>query len=514
MLIHVFILIFLMHKLNKKLNVSLKVFELLRLVRKDEWKDFEKFVSSPYFNKGRNYLPLLRVLKDHHPEFDSERLTKEFLYCAVYPGRKFNQAVINTVLSGLSRLCEEFLLYCNFTEKKQADIRLLREYAGRGYDAKAKLLSVKIEKQIRKSPENSLSFFENLDRIDALQSYYAMVYEKERRSATLNTGLRNVIYFMMMQSFIFEKEILLYNQRYADEEFRSTLAGRLLSEIDFRRLLDLIMKEDENAYRVLSIYGLLIDQLKDISNDDKFYEIRSMLEQIKGSLERESVNKIRLNLVSVCNMKNNIGKGEFMNESYSIMKELVRDSFYDRLENSTHFPPSHFRNIVKAGIGLGDTDWVEEFVRNNAHKLEHSQIEPLKHFSLAKIAFARREFDRSLEHLARTRTDNLVFRLDIRKLTAMIYFETRSFSSLVSLLNAYSQLVAKKGKNNESILLRHRNFIRYLKKLESLAGRKGQKDELELLRDSVEHDNVSDKNWLLEKIRDQLTPRKSEKIRR
>ena len=479
---------------------SLKIFRLLSIISKEEWKDLEKFVCSPYFNKGRNFQPLLRILKEHHPDFDSPKLTKKFIYGKLYRGKSYNESVINTVFSGLGMLCEEYLLQVNFRENQQREIRLLKEYSKRGYELKAKGLCRSIEIEIADSPVSSKRFFENLDRIDAVQSHYAMNYDKEKRAGALNSGIKNLICFMMIQSFIFEKEIMLYGGRYTDSDFRNTLSGKLLSSIDFEKLLGIIEKEKDDSFVILKLYHLLVKQLSQIDDDGIFYEIKNILNQYRDILDDESVKKLFLNLVSICNMKNNIGKKEFMKEGYQIMKELSDTGFYDKLEESTHFPPSHFRNIVKAGIALDDLQWVEKFVRDNAHKLEHSQISALQNYSLAKIEFARRNFDRALEHLGKTDTENFIFKLDIRKLTAMIYYETDSFINLHSLLNAYFQIVTRKGKTNESILLRHKSFIKYLRKIEAL--KNGSKDlfALRSLQQSLKADNVSEKVWLSEKI--------------
>ena len=478
----------------------MKLFNLLGLIKKTEWRDFEKFVASPYFNKGRNYGQILKILKKHHPDFSHECLTKEFLYGRIYPGRKYNEDVINTVLSGLSLLCEEYILYANFRENPQRDIRLLREYSKRGYESKAARVSESINKDVKSKLTGGMNFFDNLDKLDALQSYHAMNYDKEKRSAVINSGIKNLIYFMMMQSFIFEKELLLYGKRYADEDFSTSYSGKLLSLINFDKLLELIRAEDQQAYTILSLYSLLVKQLEDIANDEIYFKLKQMLEDSRDKLSDDTIKKLLLNIVSICNMKNNRGKKDFMNEGYNFMKQLAESNFYDNLEGSPHFPPSHFRNIVKAGVALGDIEWVKKFINENAHKLEHSLESSLKHYSLAKIAFVEGDYDSALGHLGKVDSENLVFKLDIKKLYSMIFFETGSFENLRSLLNTYNQSVSKRVNKNESILLRHRNFIRYLRMIINKAEAGNDEAERHALLKSLMKENVSEKTWLVEKL--------------
>ncbi|MEO8666501.1 MAG: hypothetical protein ABI462_13500 [Ignavibacteria bacterium] len=60
-----------------QINILVK---LLKVISGDEWNEFEKFVRSSYFNEGRKYAPLLKVLKPYHPSYDSEQFTKENIY--------------------------------------------------------------------------------------------------------------------------------------------------------------------------------------------------------------------------------------------------------------------------------------------------------------------------------------------------------------------------------------------------------------------------------------------------
>ncbi|MBX7043257.1 MAG: hypothetical protein K1X85_10160 [Ignavibacteria bacterium] len=479
----------------------MKALSVLGLIRKEEWKEFEKFAASPFFNKGRNYGVLLKLLRPFHPAFCDKKLTAEYIYKSLYPGRKFNGSVLSTVLSGLNKLCEEFFLQMNFRNDEKREIRLLREYSKRGYDPKAESFSRRLVFRLQSGKPGSMTFFENLDIIDALQQHYAMSYDKERRSRVLHEGILNLICFMILQSFVFQKELLLYGGRYAEDELNSTTAGKLLNAIDFAGLLEIIGREHDPSFIVLNLYSLLVKQLNNIEDDTLYKELRQLLEKNKGETDPETVEKLMLNMVSICNMKNNLGKKEYLKESYVIMKHLAESGFFDRLEDSPHFPPSQFRNIVKAGIALEDTDWVRRFVTDNADKLEHSLRSSLKHYSLAKIDFASGRFDSALQHLSEVQTDNLVFKLDIRKLYAMIYYETGSHESLRSLLNAYYGMVAKKGKKNEAILLRHRNFIKYLRQLLNLNEEGAAAEQLKAVLDLLKADNVSEKSWLTEKFR-------------
>ncbi|HMT10726.1 MAG TPA: hypothetical protein PKA39_03785, partial [Ignavibacteria bacterium] len=86
-----------------------KLFRLLRSLSAEEWNAFEKFIESPYFNNGRNFLPLFRYLKVSILKKGKESFEAEVIYDKLYPGKKFNKSVVNTIVSNFTKLTENFL---------------------------------------------------------------------------------------------------------------------------------------------------------------------------------------------------------------------------------------------------------------------------------------------------------------------------------------------------------------------------------------------------------------------
>ena len=80
-----------------------RLIQTLKSFSKDEFKQFEKFVASPFFNNGRNYNPFLNELKKHYPSFENRKdsLKPESIYKKIYPGKNFNKQVMwNLVTAG------------------------------------------------------------------------------------------------------------------------------------------------------------------------------------------------------------------------------------------------------------------------------------------------------------------------------------------------------------------------------------------------------------------------------
>ncbi|MBK8553976.1 MAG: hypothetical protein IPL53_24190 [Ignavibacteria bacterium] len=98
-----------------------KLLTLLSSFSKEEMKNFEKFIESPYFNKERNFKPLYNILKRHHPAFDSTLFTEERIFKKLYPGKVYDRrssVSLRVIESQLTNLAEKFLVYNGFETGK------------------------------------------------------------------------------------------------------------------------------------------------------------------------------------------------------------------------------------------------------------------------------------------------------------------------------------------------------------------------------------------------------------
>src|SRR5689334_25124303 len=87
-----------------------KLINILRTFSKEEMGEFEKFAASPYHNTGKNIVPFLKQLQKYHPNFDDDKLSYEYFYTKLYPGKKFNKQVMWNLCSAMEKASAEFLI--------------------------------------------------------------------------------------------------------------------------------------------------------------------------------------------------------------------------------------------------------------------------------------------------------------------------------------------------------------------------------------------------------------------
>lgn len=470
---------------------------LLKLIRPEEWTDFKKFVSSPYFNSGRNYEGLVNVFSKFHPDFDSDELNKQNIYRILYPGKKFKESVMNTILSGLNQLCEEFFIYRDFKNNPQKDLRLLRQYCKRGHKPRADKIRTRLENFIDTPAATGLDFYERMEILDAIDIYYTSYDKRNLRNQHLIKSLLNLDYYFILQSFVYKKE-LLSGKLYIENKPDDTLPLKIFNEINFEKLIGLIENEDPENSNLLSIYFLIVKTYSDKFDDINYNRLRELVIENLLNFDFNTGKYLLMNLQLINAMRLNEGRKEYEKELYEISKMLIDGKFYDKDEN--WFRASHFRTIIKIGINLGDIEYIEQFVKNYVRRLEPNLRTPLKHFAMANIYFVKKMYDEALNNIVKSQLNNTLFKIDSKRLTAKIYYETNSFDNLQSLLDAFSHFLKNIRTIDETIVNRNRRFIKHLKKLIRLKESSPDQFESDLLKNSILKENVSESNWLLTKI--------------
>ncbi|MBK6505540.1 MAG: hypothetical protein IPG02_07700 [Ignavibacteria bacterium] len=227
-----------------------KLVQTLKTFTKDEMKLFEKFVASPYFNNGRNYLPFLKELQNHYPDFEDlkGKLTSEYVYQKLYPGKKFNKQVMWNQVSQLEKLAREFLLQTSLkSNKSERFVMMFNELSKRNLDKQVLKEIEKADKYLNtvKLGEEyfSLKWIVEINRAD----YWNSVLGRQDKSfeGTVKSTEYLLLKFLADLSIqVWDLNILkiMYN---ASDEIDSAL--ELLRSLDLKNLIK-VHKKSRNRY--------------------------------------------------------------------------------------------------------------------------------------------------------------------------------------------------------------------------------------------------------------------------
>ncbi|MDZ4712491.1 MAG: hypothetical protein SGI89_09230 [bacterium] len=473
--------------------------QLLRTLSNSEWKEFEKFTASPFFNKGRNYIPLLKILKKFHPSFESPEFTTENIYSKLYPEKKYKESVLNSMFSRLYIIGEEYLIQIALEKSKTnvKDTLIMTELRSRGVTLKVNSLV-----------ENSLVHFENkkfssfdFENLKSLkeQVYFLHQINNEREKYDSASG-EVMIYFIyhFITDILFMDSGARSNKIYWDSDYDKGYVAQILSNINFEEIMKLVKKNDPKNFLPINIYYLAYKASRFPENDDSYYELKDLFFKNMHKFEPDFKRLIIYDLWNNCISRNLMGKENFNRESFEIRKKIIEENLFPTI--SKYMRISEFRSSFISALNVGEFEWAENFSVNYLYLIHPKFRNDVSNFCKARIAYEKGSYDEALEYSGKVRFNQITFKLDIKNLLSKIYFETDSTEPLYSLLNTYYQLLNNAGSKDVNFILRHRNFVRHLKKLVDIKCNDYDSAELMFLKKNIQDDNVSNKSWLLKHV--------------
>ncbi|MCI0715552.1 MAG: hypothetical protein L0Y77_04425, partial [Chlorobi bacterium] len=121
-------------------------------------------------------------------------------------------------------------------------------------------------------------------------------------------------------------------------------------------------------------------------------------------------------------------------------------------------------------------------------------------FSNAFYYFELKDYSKSLNFINKIKMDYFIYKFDVKNLTLKIYYELGFYEEALSVIHSYRELLRKDEFLSEDRKLRHRNFIKYLRKLIIIKTSERLK-EIEFFRQKLESvENLPYRRWIMDKV--------------
>lgn len=466
-----------------------------------EIKEFGEFVQSPFFNKNESTVKLYEYIRKEYPSFTGEKIDKQNVYKKLFPGAEYNDGFMRTIIFNLSALAEDFITYSAVkNNQSRYGILLLEELNKRKLD---KLLLKHL-----KEVEVEVNDMENKNR-----DYYYYKYFIERIVYSYHNWSR----FRKKNLKDYENEGILNETRYLlNYSLGRTLANyRFLitksehEHVDFHvELLDQIIKflTSKNSDYLkdpsikLHIYEILLIREK----SDKYFKIlKRILHDPSEKITQDEKFSLHNILQTYCTSKIFKGSSAYKHERFGLYKAALKGNYYSGTEDM-YFDDLLFTNIALIGVREGELAWTENFIKEFEPKLAPENKEIIVNYCKSRIHFARKDYESALKILNCIKSIRHVqFKLIIRNLTLMIFYELSLFDTAYSHCDSYRHFL--KSSTAWFAQARHErqiNFLKFYYRLTKLKERPDKKSIHELAYDLNITPNIIERDWLSEKVKE------------
>lgn len=460
------------------------LFEILKSLSEKEFRDFGKFIYSPYHNNRSEVSRFYDAIKNYYPEFNVDDIQIEKIFKKVYSGKKFSPVLYRKILSLTSNLALEFLNIEFFKQKKLVfNVKLLYLLYDRNLSEAFRKKSKQTEKLLEESFHDAEYYelkFKFTSKINGFLSDKVNIpdYQKE-----IDEYIEE---FIVIVFHLYHR--LLTNQNIYNVKFNLRL---------FNEVFDYLKSYDFSHNTLISLYFNLINLIK--TQDEKyFYELIKVQEKFYKKLTPLYIYNIFVTLADYS--MNKISKGEFkFRKIYFDLTKQFFGNFQTKIETG-FLNPVLFSSIVRNGSSLKEFIWVEKFIAIYGKQIEPLQLENSLHYANATLEFHKGNFAKSLEYVYKVNPIKITMKINARKIQIMNFFELGYNLELVSLLDSFKHYLQKEKSIGEVILQRNLPFIQYLTELNHHIINNNF-ERIELLNKKLEKNEYFVlKEWIVEKI--------------
>lgn len=481
-----------------------KLITLLSAFTKEEIKVFEKFISSPYFNNGRNFKPLYKILKAHHPEFDDPDLTEEKLFKKLYPKKIYDKksaVSIRVLESQLAAMAERFLQI----EEFERDDSLKRSAYLHNLNRKGKygLVTEYAKKFLNELDAEKIGFSHYFSQYLLRQEVGAYHFETNSRESEFleNNIVRKIdsaLLIFISKLIYFYEELSVYPSKKLPE---SELLNEFENCFDVEKFMSNIKQSNllDSDYLLMLFYSYKITV--DRKDGESYKNLKDLLFKLKDKINYYFEFEFFIKLMNFCSFQQLGEKDHYHNQYLEIYNVLIKDAPKERYEDV--FNLRAVRNFVRMMVYFGRFDELENYIKSYSQHFSEDIKEDCINYAHVSIAFTKNNFEECLETISKHTFNIPMMIKDMKIMKLQSCYELCYYESLYSEIDSYRHFLSATLGIPKDFIENDKRFLKYFHRLARI---KEKRDlyALHELNDDLKKLNSSNIfiNWIELKIKE------------
>lgn len=479
--------------------INTKLINVLRTFSKSEMKEFEKFISSPFFNKGRNYIPFLNELKKFYPKFDNEKMTRELIFSRIYPGKKYNKQIIWNMNSALLNMAEEYLIFHSLKENSFVRNQSLAEeyYYRKLSNYFLKVVNEMENKIDREGIDDNYFIFKT--QIERLRKAYNFLEDTQHLipKHVVKKGEYTILNFLTAISGVIsdmEINLQMFNAR-----FDFNLSYNFIQNLN---LEEIVKYAKTKNYRYAWFMEMCYFSILIITEKDSlvyYTELKRLLMENFNKLTLSDKNVWLTVLANYCSGKSGEDEIYFGRELFEINKISIKE---DLLMEGRYFFKIKFTQILRNAILINENQWARNFIEKFVPKLKPSYQKSMRALGNAFLNFNLGNYEAVLENLKNVRFIDNRDKLHVKNLYLRTYYELDEIETVILLIDSTKHFISNNAAITETSKTSFIKSLNYLGRLIN-ARMNRDKDEIGLILNALQNEKgLTLGKWLVEKAED------------
>jgi len=472
---------------------NIKLFELLETFSKHEFENFGFFLKSPYLNSSPKAQKLFEIISENYPDFDSDKLTKQFIFSAIYPGEEYKDKKVRDLFSKTLELAENYLafrrigndplLLKSYSISELAERNLGKHFEKNAKEMEAMLGAIEVK--------NSRYLFYNYLLLKEKHRYYEHKEDVGKREKIFIDIYKEIDQFVLyfVSNMLFYYAVQFSQQKLVKHDTQFELLDELLSYIE---------KRDISMYPEMLVMYNTVLLLKFPERTEIFYTLKDLLNKNGDSLEKEIRIETYIVINNYSKEKSLYGDASFKKEYFKITKEMLEQDIYPLEDN--YLPEHSYISIAGDAMIQHDYEWAKNFIENYKQRVRPENRDNAFDFVTAMLNYRLKNYDKALKLLAKVKTHDFYYTLRVKNHFLKIYFETNQFDSVLNLIDSFRHFLIGNKNMPDYLSSRFLLYVNFLARICTAIHGKDH-DNLSVIYDEIGRaPSVENRGWMKEQI--------------
>ncbi len=465
--------------------INSQLLEALRSLDKNEFREFGKFVNSPFFNNRSEVLRFFGVLKEFYPEFKSKRITEELIFKKVYPLKKFSPVLLRKLSSLLTNLLFDFFAISRFQSGKiEYNVKLIDSLRERKLNKLFEKRVKSLEELINDSP-HTFGLYENRFTFTTIKNGYFLHTDENQMIKGFQKEMDDFMeYFLSV--------ILLLYIRLSEWSKARNISFDLKF---YDEVLMHLKKYDYNHIPLVSLYYNMLMLLK-TEEEKYYYELQNGRIKFEKLITPMDDYNIAVALMQYCYKKVQKGDTEFRRQQFEVVNLILEKNMIP----PGNIEPYFFINSIRNAAIIEEFDWCSDFIEKYKSRLNKDRLKETLYFSNALIAFYKSKYEDALKYISSFNTERSTLKTEFRNIQLVIYYELNYTDELLSLIDSYRHFLNRDKDIAEKTKELSLEFIRIVSKLIRYSHDEDVESAVLLKNEVLKYPYFNFKEWFLSKL--------------
>jgi hypothetical protein len=472
------------------------MFLSLNQLSKKEFRKFEKFVNTPYFNVNQKIIQLFKYLNSYYPDITEDDVEPSMVWNAATNETVFNSENHRKLVSDFTELFERFLVQNEFEEDKEySKIILLRNLRKRKIKKRFDKNYSELMKEMDSTFSKDGDYY--IKRALAIGEKYQLEFSKIKYefSPLLQEQSDNMDYLILFEKLhLFHQMFQSSRKPGTKDKYRKEWYNEALEKVESN--VDLYKQQHPNIYIIYLVLKMFSDDDEHVMN-----QLANYLSKTSSKFPKVKLSYYYEYLTSYCITKYNEGETDYRKKALEFYKLMDR---MDIMVIEDVILDSLFNNVVNVALGEKDFHYAEKFIEKYKSKIDDEFAKDSYSLAKAKLLFYSGEFDKMFDFVSKVEYRDPNYYINSKILTARAFIdnnESLSASYINSNLKQYLRTnkdLTKDQKNSITLFLK---YFRYLLKLQGLNGKNAAKlKKVALTELLADKQPIPARNWFREKL--------------